>query len=687
MSDKDLVASSRSSFSPLSMLSSPNEVPDPAVLTIPQDSSIPIETSEQVTLHNTAEDAVPSVAQGSNYLLSTPQVNFLEKEESACPTALTEFPASDTKFKPSNSASPNISKSSPRFDATPVSAEATILKELDLVATTSDPISLDQSSKTVCPNINPEPLDSSLESKEVTVDTTEATDPNDYTKSVQINGTDKVPKTDPDLRSYNSSISTPALPNSRLESDSSIHEYKNGSLAAKSLPILSGVASSTSQPTNTLSSKTTRNANESRRTGHISNRKFLGCSSKEEYAFDRKLGEGTFGEVHKGRHLKTSKVVALKRILMHNEKEGIPITAIREIKILKALSHPNILSLLDIIFVKGEQFGPNRASIYMVTPFMDHDLSGLIENPKVRFSLPQIKCYMKQLFEGIFYLHNNNILHRDIKTANLLINNDGILKVADFGLSRPCESPDAEYTSCVVTRWYRPPELFLGQKNYTSSIDMWGVGCVFGQILQSKPLIPGKNDIEQLDLIFKLCGSPNAESFPGYNELPNSDTITFNSYPRRILEHFSGFDQYAVDLLDQLLVLDPKRRISANNALSHYFFYMDPLPAHPSSLPKYDSSHEYDRRNKDEARNSRGLGQVRNFSSGNDRTRSSGLGLHRKQLDSQGRDSGPKRVRHGHANIRNINGQEVPREDSFRYNAVGGRDFGPGAWSRALDEP
>lgn len=96
----------------------------------------------------------------------------------------------------------------------------------------------------------------------------------------------------------------------------------------------------------------------------------------------------------------------------------------------------------------------------MVTTYMDHDLSGLIENPNIRFSLEQIKCYMKQLLEGIFYLHNNNIIHRDIKTANLLINNKGILKVADFGLARPCESPEAEYTNCVVTRWYRPPRAF-----------------------------------------------------------------------------------------------------------------------------------------------------------------------------------------------------------------------------------
>src|SRR5205085_3488128 len=129
--------------------------------------------------------------------------------------------------------------------------------------------------------------------------------------------------------------------------------------------------------------------------------------------------------------------------------------------------------------------------IYMVFPYMDHDLAGLIENKNVKFTTPQIKCYMKQLLEGTFYLHQQNIMHRDLKAANLLIDNNGILKIADFGLSRPIRNKTL--TGCVVTRWYRAPELLLGERRYTTAIDMWAIGCVFGEILLRTPILMGNS--------------------------------------------------------------------------------------------------------------------------------------------------------------------------------------------------
>lgn len=179
---------------------------------------------------------------------------------------------------------------------------------------------------------------------------------------------------------------------------------------------------------------------------------------------------------------------------MHNEKDGFPITALREIKLLKLLDHKNILTLMEM----AVEYSPGkdkrkRHIMYMVTPYMDHDLSGLLENPAVKFTEPQVKCYMMQLLEGLKYLHNNRILHRDMKAANLLINNKGILQIADFGLARHYdEEPPKpgmgggeatrEYTCLVVTRWYRPPELLLLLRKYTTAIDLWGVG-------QVKPLL------------------------------------------------------------------------------------------------------------------------------------------------------------------------------------------------------
>jgi serine/threonine-protein kinase BUR1 len=216
---------------------------------------------------------------------------------------------------------------------------------------------------------------------------------------------------------------------------------------------------------------------------------FRGCSRITDYEVLGKLGEGTFGEVHRAKSKKTGAVVALKKILMHNEKDGFPITALREIKLLKLLSHPNVLSLEEMAVEHHQKATDKRkrAIMYMVTPYMDHDLSGLLENPDVKFTEPQIKCYMLQLLEGLRYLHNSHILHRDMKAANLLISNKGILQIADFGLARHYDEPvpvagggggeaRRDYTTLVVTRWYRPPELLLHLRKYTTAIDLWGVG-------------------------------------------------------------------------------------------------------------------------------------------------------------------------------------------------------------------
>lgn len=216
---------------------------------------------------------------------------------------------------------------------------------------------------------------------------------------------------------------------------------------------------------------------------------YKGCSRIGEYEIQGKLGEGTFGEVSRGKSHKTGAVVALKKILMHNEKDGFPITALREIKLLKMLSHPNVLRLEDMAVEHNMKNADKRkrATMYMITPYMDHDLSGLLENPKVKLEESHIKCYMLQLLEGVRYLHDEHILHRDMKAANLLINNKGILQIADFGLARHydedvpvagkgCGEARRDYTSLVVTRWYRPPELLLQLRKYTPAIDMWGVG-------------------------------------------------------------------------------------------------------------------------------------------------------------------------------------------------------------------
>ncbi|KAI7866775.1 kinase-like domain-containing protein [Spinellus fusiger] len=349
-------------------------------------------------------------------------------------------------------------------------------------------------------------------------------------------------------------------------------------------------SSSLSSPSRSWSSPTSRTHS------NTTPSRFLGCSKITNYEFKGKLGEGTFGEVHKARHKETGQLVALKRIIMHNAKEGLPITAMREIKILKQLRHKNVVPLSDISVEAGDPERKEPGNVYMVFPYMDHDLAGLLDNPSVRLTTPQVKTYMKQLLEGTAYLHHNMILHRDMKAANLLINNEGVLQIADFGLARGLEEDNREYTQCVVTRWYRPPELLLGERRYTSAIDMWGVGCVFGEFLKLRPILQGQDDMEQLKRIFQLCGSPTTETMPGWKKLADADKVRFDPCKRRVLDEFSRYDPLAADLIDKLLVLDPTQRYTALEALNHNYFYSDPLPAEPSLLPKYEASHEYDRR-------------------------------------------------------------------------------------------
>lgn len=198
------------------------------------------------------------------------------------------------------------------------------------------------------------------------------------------------------------------------------------------------------------------------------------------FDIDTQIGEGTYGQVYKARDRVTGEIVALKKVRLENEKEGFPITAVREIKILRLLNHANIVNLKEIVTDKQNvlDFQKDKGAFYLVFEYMDHDLMGLIESNLVTFTEENIAHIMKQLLDGLSYCHTNNFLHRDIKCSNILMNNKGQIKLADFGLARLFNAEDKlrPYTNKVITLWYRPPELLLGEERYGPSIDVWSCG-------------------------------------------------------------------------------------------------------------------------------------------------------------------------------------------------------------------
>ncbi|XP_056147423.1 cyclin-dependent kinase 9-like [Lampris incognitus] len=327
------------------------------------------------------------------------------------------------------------------------------------------------------------------------------------------------------------------------------------------------------------------------------------CDELSKYEKLAKIGQGTFGEVFKAKHRQTGKKVALKKVLMENEKEGFPITALREIKILQHLKHDNVVNLIEICRTEANQFTRYKGSIYLVFDFCKHDLAGLLSNANVRFTLAEIKKVMQMLLNGLYYIHRNKILHRDMKSANVLITGDGVLKLADFGLARAFNlakiSQGNCYTSRVVTLWYRPPELLLGERDYGPPIDLWGAGCIMAELWTRCPIMQGNTEQHQLTLISQLCGSITAEVWPGVDmkyglyqkmELPKGQK-------RKVKDKLKAYvkDPYALDLIDKLLVLDPAQRTDSDDALNHDFFWSDPMPsdlknmlsAHNTSMFEY----------------------------------------------------------------------------------------------------
>ncbi|KAI3857979.1 hypothetical protein MKW92_008282 [Papaver armeniacum] len=302
-----------------------------------------------------------------------------------------------------------------------------------------------------------------------------------------------------------------------------------------------------------------------------------------------KIGQGTYSSVYRARDLDTGKIVALKKVRFDNlDPESVRFMA-REICIIRRLDHPNVIKLEGLVTSRMS------CSLYLVFEYMEHDLSGLASFPGSKFTEPQVKCYVQQLLRGLDHCHSRGVLHRDIKGSNLLIDDNGFLKIADFGLAsifKPHQS--RPLTSRVVTLWYRPPELLLGATHYGIGVDLWSTGCILAELYAGKPIMPGRTEVEQLHKIFKLCGSPS-EDYWRKSKLPHATIFKPQQpYTRCFVETFKDFPPVALGLMETLLSVDPVDRGTAASALKSEFFATKPLACDPSTLPKYPPSKEFD---------------------------------------------------------------------------------------------
>nr|XP_043634157.1 protein IMPAIRED IN BABA-INDUCED STERILITY 1-like [Erigeron canadensis] len=323
-------------------------------------------------------------------------------------------------------------------------------------------------------------------------------------------------------------------------------------------------------------------------------------------SFERfeKIGQGTYSNVYRARDMKTGRVLALKKVRFDNFQPDSVRFMAREITILRKLDHPNVMKLEGIITSRLS------SNIYLVFEYMEHDLAGLLTSPNIRFTESQIKCYMQQLLKGVEHCHSQGILHRDIKTSNVLVNNAGQLKIADFGLANFVASRQP-LTSRVVTLWYRPPELFLGSTSYGTYVDMWSVGCVFAELFIGRPILNGRTEVEQLHKIFMLCGTPPDEYWTKPTLPLAKMSKPRHAYESSLRERCKELPQSAVNLIDTLLSIEPEKRGTATSALQSEYFNARPYACDPASLPKYPPSKEIDAKLREEAHRKKSGGRIR----------------------------------------------------------------------------
>lgn len=321
--------------------------------------------------------------------------------------------------------------------------------------------------------------------------------------------------------------------------------------------------------------------------------------SESIYRKTSQIGEGTYGKVYKAFNINTNQLVALKKLRMESEKDGFPFTAVREIKLLQTLRHPNIVSLIEMMVEKSQ--------VYMVFEYLDHDLSGILLHPTLKFSEGNVKYLFRQIVDGLAYMHSRGILHRDIKGSNILLGKDGVVKIADLGLARSINllNSAAHYTNRVITLWYRPPELLLGATNYDGAVDIWGIGCILAEFFVKKAILQSKDYIGQLKVIYSLFGTPIENGWPEATSLPWYPLMPPKVPSKsQFKEKYTGIiPEQALKVIEKMMILNPKNRCTAIELLKDEYFTSGPVSERPVQLESvteewHDFEAKYRRRKK-----------------------------------------------------------------------------------------
>ncbi|KAL0211728.1 hypothetical protein RCL1_005354 [Eukaryota sp. TZLM3-RCL] len=336
-----------------------------------------------------------------------------------------------------------------------------------------------------------------------------------------------------------------------------------------------------------------------------------GCQPVERFRHDKQIGEGTYGQVFKGFEISTNLPIASKKIrtdfykmqdsASHERRhDGFPITAVREISLLSQLRHPRIVNLMEVAVSNPERFFAGEGVAVIIFEYCEHDLAGLHSSSSTSsvFTPPLIRHIMHQLLQAISHCHEKKVIHRDIKMSNVLINSNGDLKLCDFGLARKLTKAQIQnkrpMTPKVVTRWYRPPEVFLGDTAYTFAVDMWSVGCIFAELLTGEAPFRSQTDAEAINKIWDLCGTLDPNTWPEATQFKQFRVFggALPKKERRLRSHYKSIGENEFDLLDKMLQLNPSQRITAAQALSHAYFATE--SSAPSIRLAVEESHEFE---------------------------------------------------------------------------------------------